>query len=323
MRRSGAGAGSAGKGEVSVSGGAGPGGGRGAVKRAGGRGGRGGAADGLPKALETPGGQQVRLLPDVDRPGGYLLTVDGTPQSFVDLREPDYLEFEYVRRLGHVIDLAFTESVALDAVHLGGGALTLPRYVAHTRPGSQQLAVELDASLTDFVREHLPWDKRWRLRVRAADARAAVESLREDSWDLVVSDVFAGARTPRQVTSVEYVRWAARALRLGGVYAANVADGAPLAFARAQAATVAAVFSQVAVIAEPSVLRGRRFGNLVLVGADVPLPLAALSRRSAGDPFPARLIAGAELTDWCAGAVAVTDERSVESPAPPPGAFEV
>ena len=311
MRRSG------GK-SVSRSGGNGPGSGRGEVKRPG----RGGP-DGLPKVLDTPGGQQVRLLPDVDRVGGFLLTVDGTPQSFVDLREPDYLEFEYVRRLGHVIDLAFPEGVALDAVHLGGGALTLPRYVAHTRAGSQQLAVELDGLLIDFVREHLPWDKRWRLRVRAADAREALATLREGAWDLVVSDVFSGARTPRQVTSVEYVRLASRALRPGGVYTVNVADGAPLGFARAQAATVGAVFAQVALIAEPAVLRGRRFGNLVLAASDAPLPLAALTRRSAGDPFPARLIAGPELADWCAGAVAVTDDESVDSPAPPPGAFEV
>jgi spermidine synthase len=280
------------------------------------------AADEVPQVLETPAGQ-VRLLPDVDRPGGFLLTVAGTPQSFVDLHDSGYLEFEYVRRLGHVIDLAFPQGAALDAVHLGGGALTLPRYVAHTRPGSQQLAVELDPLLIEFVRRHLPWDRRWRLRVRAADARAALETLREAAWDLVVSDVFAGARTPRQVTSVEYVRAAARVLRPGGVYAANLADGAPLGFARAQAATAAAVFEHVAVVAEPSVLRGRRFGNLVLAASAAPLPLAALSRRAAGDPFPARLLAGSELADWCAGAVAVTDEVSADSPAPPPGAFEV
>lgn len=287
------------------------------------RGSGGGAGGGaIPRSLETPGGQ-VRLLPDVDRPGGYLLTVDNTPQSFVDLQDPGYLEFEYVRRLGHVIDLAFPEGAALDAVHLGGGALTLPRYVAHTRPGSRQLAVELDAPLIEFVREHLPWDRRWRLRVRASDAREALGTLREGSWDLVVSDVFAGARTPRQVTTVEYVRLAARALRPGGVYAVNIADGAPLGFARAQAATVAAVFGQVCVLAEPSVLRGRRFGNLVLVASREMLPLAAMSRRVAADPFPARVMAGEEVGAWCAGAVAVVDAVSVDSPAPPPGAFEV
>jgi spermidine synthase len=42
------------------------------------------------------------------------------------------------------------------ALHLGGGALTLPRYLAHTRPGSRQLVAEVDDALTDLVREHLP-----------------------------------------------------------------------------------------------------------------------------------------------------------------------
>ncbi|MFD7512485.1 spermidine synthase-like protein, partial [Streptomyces sp. NPDC059853] len=30
----------------------------------------------------------ARLLPDLDRDGGWLLTVDGAPQSYVDLRDP-------------------------------------------------------------------------------------------------------------------------------------------------------------------------------------------------------------------------------------------
>ncbi|MYW28536.1 spermidine synthase-like protein, partial [Streptomyces sp. SID2119] len=78
----------------------------------------------------------ARLLPDVDRDRAWLLTVDEAPQSYVDLDDPTYLEFEYVRRLAHVLDCAAPEDAPLDVLHLGGGALTLPRYVAATRPGS-------------------------------------------------------------------------------------------------------------------------------------------------------------------------------------------
>jgi spermidine synthase len=278
------------------------------------------AAQARPAAVLTAMGV-ARLLPDVDRPGAMLLTVDEVPQSYVDPDDPARLEFEYVQRLAHLADTAFPQGAPIDALHLGGGALSLARYLAHARPGSRQLAVEIDGELTAFVREHLPWDRRWRLRVRTEDARVALASRRPGSADLIVSDVFAGARTPAHLTSVQYVQLAASALRPGGVYAANLADGAPLAFARAQAATVRAVFPYAALIAEPAVLRGRRFGNLVLAGSRAPLPVTELARRTAGDAFPARVTAEAELDAWIGGAAAVTDATATRSPEPPPDTF--
>jgi Spermine/spermidine synthase domain len=275
-----------------------------------------------PATARTLGGL-TRLLPDTDHPDAYLLTVENTPQSYVDLDDPAHLEFEYIRRLAHLTDHAFPATAPLDALHLGGGALTLPRYLAHTRPGSRQLAVEIDAGLTEFVRTHLPLDKKARIRVRAADAREALTTMKPAAWDLIISDVFAGARTPSHLTSLEYLRLAARALRETGIYAANLADGAPLKFARAQAATLLAVYPHCALIAEPGVLRGRRFGNLVLAGGHQPLPLAQLTRTSAADPFPARVLADGELRQWVAGAAPVTDATATDSPEPPAGAFTV
>lgn len=276
-------------------------------------------------ATATTAGGHARLLPDTDHPAAYLLTLDATPQSYVDLDDPAHLEFEYIARLAHLADLALAHPAPtpVDALHLGGGALTLPRYLAHTRPGSRQLAVEIDAALTDFVRTHLPLDKRARIRVRAADAREALTTMKPAAWDLLVSDVFAGARTPAHLTTLEYVQLTAHTLRPDGLYAANLADGTTLAFARAQAATVLAVYPHAALIAEPTVLRGRRFANLVLAAAHHPLPLAELTRRTAADPFPARVLADDELRRWTAGAAPVTDATATDSPEPPAGAFTV
>jgi len=98
----------------------------------------------------------AKLMPDVDRERAWLLTVDGAPQSYVDLDAPTHLEFEYTRRLGHVLDIVAEHGQSLDVLHLGGGALTLPRYLAATRPGSHQDVVEADRGLLDLVIEHLP-----------------------------------------------------------------------------------------------------------------------------------------------------------------------
>jgi spermidine synthase len=206
-------------------------------------------------------------------------------------------------------------------VHLGGGALTLPRYVAVTRPGSRQRVVEADQKLTELVRAHLPLPRGARIRVRAADARAGLAALPAASADVVLCDVFAGARTPAHLTSLEFAADARRVLRPGGTYAVNVADGPPLRFARGQAATLRAVFRHVCLLAEPGTLRGRRFGNLVAVASDAPLPIAALTRRCAGDPMPSRVVAGAELDGFVGSARPVHDADAVASPEPPPGVF--
>jgi spermidine synthase len=284
----------------------------------------------------------AELLRDADRASGWILLVDGTPQSYVDLDDPQYLDFEYVRRLGHLIDLAAEPEVPLRVLHLGGGGLTLARYVAATRPGSTQLAVDADAALVEFVRERLPLDQpprrsvnrrpdrpmagagrpsrtgqRGRITVRIGDARAVVGQLPAQSFDVVLADLFCGGRTAAHLTSVEFAQEARRVLAADGVFAVNVGDGPPLAHARARVASLRQVFVHVGLIADAGVLKGRRFGNLVLAASQRELPVDRLERRAAGDPFPGRLVGGDELDKFVAGAKPITDADAEASPAPP------
>jgi spermidine synthase len=277
------------------------------------------AASQVASQVDTPQGR-AELLRDADRRAAWMLLVDGIPQSHVDLDDPGYLEFEYVRRLGHVIDTAAPAARPLRVLHLGAGALTLARYVATTRPGSQQLAVDIDASLVELVRLRLPL---CRVRVRVGDARAVLERLQAGSFDVVIAEVLSGGRTPAHLTSVEFAAAAGRALRGSGVFAANVSDGAPLAHTRAQVATAQAVFGDVCLIADPGVLRGRRFGNLVLAAGPAPLPVAALTRLAASDPMPGRVLHGEDLARFTAGAKPVSDADARPSPVPPADAFAV
>ena len=128
----------------------------------------------------------AELVADAGRPRAWTLRVDGIPQSHVDLDDPLYLEFEYMRRLGHLADLAAPDGQPLRVLHLGGGGLTLARYVAAARPGSSQLAVESDGALVDLVRRRLPLDQPARstgrhtprVRVRVGDARAELAQVR-------------------------------------------------------------------------------------------------------------------------------------------------
>jgi spermidine synthase len=267
---------------------------------------------------------RAELLRDADRRAAWMLLIDGVPQSHVDLEDPAYLEFEYVRRIGHVIDTAAPAGQPLHVLHLGAGALTLARYVAATRPGSQQLAVELDSALLEFVRLRLPRPRTsggGRIRVRVGDARAELEQLPPGSFDLVIADVFAGGRTPAHLTSAEFAAAARRALREDGIFVANVADGGPLAHVRAQVATARTAFPHVCLIADAAVLRGRRFGNLVLAASAGVLPADRLTRLAASDPMPGRVLHGHDLTRFAGTAKPATDANASPSPAAPPDAF--
>lgn len=269
-------------------------------------------------------GHLARLEESRTRAGAWTLYVDGTPQSHVDLEDPEWLGFEYVRRIGHAFDLVRGPGAPVTALHLGGGALTLPRYVIATRPGSRQQVVELESDLVDLVREQLPLPRGAQVRIRHGDAREVLAKLPaglRGAVDLAVVDIFSGARTPAHVTSAEFYGLVAPLLAPGGILAVNVADGSGLAFARSQAATLAHVFAHVAIAADTSMLKGRRFGNVVMYASDDELPFASMPRRLASDPSPAKLVEGDELLHFIAGAPVVTDATAVPSPPPSRSVF--
>ena len=280
----------------------------------------------LPEPVTLSSGLVAEVEEDRWVPGAIQLLVDGTPQSHVNLRDPSEVFFEYVRRIAHAIDLFHTPGQPISALHLGGGAFTLPRYIEATRPGSRQQVIELESALVELVREAAPLPKRASIRVRHGDAREVLGKLPQGmhgAIDLVVVDIFAGSRTPAHVSSIEFYELIAPLLAPDGLVVVNTTDGTGQAFTRSQVATLAAVFGTVAAVGEPQTLKGRRFGNVVLLASnsDVDHELEWLPRLLAGGPHPARMLVGRELDEWLRGARAVTDVEAVPSPEPPAEVF--
>lgn len=271
-------------------------------------------------------GLRATIEPDPYQDGAYVLDIDGTPQSHVFIDDPSELFFEYIRRIGHVLDQVGEPGAPITAVHLGGGALTLPRYIEATRPGSRQQVIELEQDLIDFVREHLPLQKNANIRIRYGDAREVLGKLPSGlhgNVDVVIVDVFSGARTPAHVTSVEFYTEAAKLLAPSGVLIVNVADGPGLAFARGQAATLNAVLPHVIALAETQVLKGRRFGNVVLAGTQDAAIGHWLPRLLAGGPHPAKAVEGAEMKQFIGSAPIVLDTTAIASPTPNKTIFQI
>jgi hypothetical protein len=255
----------------------------------------------------------AELVRDLDRPDGWMLLVDGTPQSYVDTSDPTYLEFDYVRLMADLVDALPDGPVS--AVHLGGAGCTLPRYVAATRPGSTQVVIEADEALAEVVRAQLGTAG---FRLRVGDGREALGHLRPATSDLVLADVFVGAQVPAHLATLECVQEVAAVLRPGGTYVLNVADSGTLPFARQQAAALAQVFAHVVVLADPGVLRGRRFGNLVLGASDRPFALDDLRRVTARSLGRARVEDGRAFAREARPA---TDASPPIVPTPPPEVF--
>jgi spermidine synthase len=257
-------------------------------------------------------------VPDAPGGSGWTLTVDGVPQSHVDLADPTVLAFEYVRWVGALVDALLPVGEPLHTVHAGGGAGTLARYVAAVRPGSRQVVLDPDAALVALVRERLGLRSTSHLKVRAEDGRDGLAALREGGYGLLVRDAFADAAVPHRLRTRQWAAAAARVLGPAGVLVHNLSDAGAMTTARAEVATLQERFTQVQAVVEPAVLRGRRTGNVLLVASRTPVPEAAVrawSRALHGDAAaPVRLLDPVAVLDRLGGGEPLDDAE----PGPPP-----
>ncbi|MBN1170845.1 MAG: fused MFS/spermidine synthase, partial [Micromonosporaceae bacterium] len=199
----------------------------------------------------------AELVPDPSRSSGWVLLIDGVAQSYVDLDDPSHLEFPYVRQIALAVEAFFgatggapvtdrpgacgataEHGAPLRVLHLGGGGLTLPRYLAAARPGVRQVVVEHDELLLDLVLELLPLPDGHEVRIELGNAAQAVLAAPDATFDLVISDAYEGVQMSLDVATAQFAAELARILRPHGLCVVNVADDPPLAFSRVQAATL-------------------------------------------------------------------------------------
>jgi spermidine synthase len=262
-------------------------------------------------------GPRIELAADLEHPGGTMLLMDDVRQSYVDLNDPTYLDFEYVQYFASV--LATVPAGPLTVTHLGGGALTLPRYLHAVRPGSSQIVLEPDAELTELVRAELPLPRNHRIRIRPLDGRSGVAALAAGSADVLVLDAYADGRVPADLTTAEFFADVARVLRPAGMLLANLVDEPGFGYLRRVLAGLRAVLPELALVSSTDVLKGRRFGNVVLAASRAPLDLVELRRQVARQPFPAGVRDGSELASRYGGGRPWTDRDCAESPEPVQG----
>lgn len=228
--------------------------------------------------------------------GGFILSIGGAEQSHVNLAEPSDIFYEYLRRIGHVVDLAAEPGKPINALHLGAGALTLARYIQATRPGSEQHAVELERELLDFVLQKLPMPAGTTLTTHIGDARdSLVELPARVMFDVVILDIFSGPEAPAHIACRGFYEEAAARLRPEGVLIVNVGDEPALTLVRSQVAALRQAMPDVAAFAETGMFAGRYPGNIILVGTRKPWSSEWTAQLLARGPHPATVLTGVEL----------------------------
>lgn len=244
---------------------------------------------------------------DPGRPDGRVLRLDTLRHSYVDLSDPTHLEFEYLRVIAAATDVFRAQGAPVRALHLGGGGLTLPRYLGAVRPGSDSLVYEIDAGVLRIDREQLGLRDGNGIRTRVEDARVGLADQRADSYDLVVGDAFGGVAVPWHLTTRQVVAQVDRALAPTGLYAVNLIDHGPLSFVKAEVATIADVFPHVALIAETAAFSGSG-GNFVVLASSSSLPLDALKSTLATKAPAMNVIIGNDLSGFIRDGAVLTDD---------------
>lgn len=240
----------------------------------------------------------VRVEPDPERPTAELLILDREYNSEEEQSNPRYLGFPYIQWISESITALGRPGTPLNAIFVGGGGFTLPRWLEATRPGSHANVLEVDGKLVEFDRQHFGLHTSADLRATVGDGRVTMKREPSASADVIVGDAFSGVTVPWQMMTTEWLHEVRRVLRPNGLYALNVIDEPPLKLLKAEAATVLTTFTKVGMITYVNEEGRPDGGNAVIFASDGPLPT---ERGSASDPSGAfnraaitRLVAGAK-----------------------------
>ncbi|OIH83665.1 SAM-dependent methyltransferase [Arthrobacter sp. UCD-GKA] len=241
-------------------------------------------------------GAHATLEEDAFVTGAWVLTLGGAEQSHVNVDHPEQIFYEYLRRLANHVDEQAAPGAPLRVLHLGAGALTLARYIEKQRPRSQQVAVDLERELLDFVLEALPMGDPKNLKTIIGDARRVLtEELAAEKFDIIVLDIFSGSGAPHHLTVPGFYSEMNALLRPDGIVLVNVGDDPPFSFADSQIQAMSQIF-QTLIASAPTEIFSRKYpGNMILAGTQSKIDMAMVDRVRAAGPHPGTVLFGSDL----------------------------
>jgi spermidine synthase len=153
------------------------------------------------------------------------LILDHLVHSYTDLKDPFYLEYEYIRIYEEFVRWHVNKRQSFKALFIGGGGYTFPRFIEAKYPKAEIDVVEIDPEITRVVKSYLGISEKSRIHSFNEDGRWFVMNCKEQGgFDFIFGDAFNDLSIPYHLTTKEFAIQLKRLLRPDGLLLANVID---------------------------------------------------------------------------------------------------
>lgn len=153
------------------------------------------------------------------------LVLDHLVHSYTDLKDPFYLEYEYIRMYEEVVRWQASRKNTFKALFLGGGGYTFPRFIEAKYPEAKIDVIEIDPEITRIAKTYLGISKDSKIRSFNEDGRWFVMNCKDkESYDFIFGDAFNDLSIPYHLTTKEFAKQLKDLLKHDGLLLANVID---------------------------------------------------------------------------------------------------
>jgi predicted membrane-bound spermidine synthase len=248
----------------------------------------------LPAALQGPCLREtnyfcirVRETTVEDNRSVMVLTLDRLVHSYSSLEDPRRLVYGYEKVAAESTEYVTHNNTLLNALFIGGGGYTFPRYLEAVYPQSKIDVAEIDPGVTETAYQYLGLRRNTRIRTMNEDARTFVKMLPDDvRYNLVLGDAFNDFSVPYHLTTREFNEMLRKHMTDDGIYILNIIDGAPHQFVSAFMRTLKLTFGSVYLIPTGKDWQERVRNTYIVLASPHPLDLAKLRSFTGNDNIP-------------------------------------
>lgn len=156
---------------------------------------------------------------------GEALILDNLIHSINDVNDPAFLDYDYIRIYEELVGWQMQKRTSVDALFIGGGGYTFPRYMEATYPGARIDVVEIDPEVTYVVHEYLGLPRSTTIRSFNEDGRWFVMNSKDKGrYDFIFGDAFNDLSIPYHLTTREFAQQMKELLKPDGLLIANLID---------------------------------------------------------------------------------------------------
>lgn len=164
-----------------------------------------------------------KILGDDNKTELEALILDNLIHSYVNLKNPLHIEYEYERIYADVLKWKFNQNEAFNSLTIGGGGYTFPRYMELTFPQAHIDVAEIDPQVTRVVYEKLNMPRTSRIVTYNMDGRWYVMNCKK-KYDLVFTDAYNDLSIPYHLTTKEFAEEIKAVMNPNAILMSNIID---------------------------------------------------------------------------------------------------